>query len=244
MLAFFEEYAIFFIIFLLMLLVGMYFARKERERAADNSANYRKALTIERIPDFNYGMRTNVGYAFVHGIVSAINPINPAWLDREILAYKIITEEYREHIDYVPVTHFDKNNTPFTKTEIRKHYSWDTIKTEENHVDQIKFRDLTLGYNVINLPEPKYEKTETIGFNIRNKYFVLNNDLEGSIFTYLTRNGISENSKFFEGLSAANAKIKAIKDEINRVKTFWILWTLVTIATMIIVFIVKNKFSL
>lgn len=241
MLAFFEEYAIFFIIFLLMLLIGMYIARKEREKAADKSADFRKALEIETDHDFAYGIETNIGYAFVYGIIRAINPIKPSWCDNELLSYEIIEEELQERVDYVPVTEYDDDHMSHTRMERHVYYEWVMIGKENQNVDEIEFRGKVLPYNKIKMPDCYLLKRENTGFNRRNSYYILKNNLAGSIFTFLSENGISDKSRFFSGLNSKAAKIKAIKDEQNRVKQFWILWLLITIAVFMVTALIKYK---
>ena len=58
-----------------MLLFGVLISEKISESQADANDMYNKAIHIESTDVFQYGMDTNVGNAFVHGDLKAVDTV-------------------------------------------------------------------------------------------------------------------------------------------------------------------------
>ena len=59
-----------------MILVGILISAKITERQMDRNEVYNKAVKIDSQETFSYGMRTNVGNAFVYGTLEALDPVS------------------------------------------------------------------------------------------------------------------------------------------------------------------------
>lgn len=58
-----------------MLLIGVLIAGRISDRELDRNEKYNKAIKIESQDLFEYGMRTNVGNAFVYGELEAVDTV-------------------------------------------------------------------------------------------------------------------------------------------------------------------------
>ena len=59
-----------------MLLIGFVISGKISNYILDQNEKYNKAIKIESSDLFEYGMRTNVGYAFVYGDLKAVDTVS------------------------------------------------------------------------------------------------------------------------------------------------------------------------
>ena len=76
---------------------------------------YNTALRIENDADmFNYGMSTNVGNAYVHGTVSAVDTVSYPEVKGEYSYIEKVKEEYTQHTRVVTETHTDSKGTSST----------------------------------------------------------------------------------------------------------------------------------
>lgn len=66
-----------------MILVGILISAKITERQMDRNEVYNKAVKIDSQEMFSYGMRTNVGNAFIYGTLQAVDPVSIKFCDEE-----------------------------------------------------------------------------------------------------------------------------------------------------------------
>lgn len=59
-----------------MLLIGFTISGRISNYILDRNEKYNKAIKIESSDLFEYGMRTNVGYAFVYGDLKAVDTVS------------------------------------------------------------------------------------------------------------------------------------------------------------------------
>lgn len=60
----------------MMLLIGFVISGRISNYILDRNEKYNKAIKIESSDLFEYGMRTNVGYAFVYGDLKAVDTVS------------------------------------------------------------------------------------------------------------------------------------------------------------------------
>ncbi len=96
------------IIVIFMLTVGFFIGEKISSVADEKNQEYEQAAKIEDNKDlFEYGMRTDIGNAFVSGTLKAVDPVSLPEIDGEY-AFIIKTEErYTRHGR--TVTDYDKD---------------------------------------------------------------------------------------------------------------------------------------
>lgn len=80
-----------------MILVGILISAKITERQMDRNEVYNKAVKIDSQETFSYGMRTNVGNAFVYGILEALDPVSYPEIDGSYMYVEKIKKLYTMH---------------------------------------------------------------------------------------------------------------------------------------------------
>ena len=224
------------LIVLWMLFLGIFFAKKKGDKASDKSAVYRKAVELETDEAFLYGIQTEVGNAFAYGTLLAEDPVSVDWLPNACLLAITVTERYTEHRRTVTRTEVDMNGQMQTHEEEEIYYTWDIIGSDEVHAEKIRFCNILFPFGTITLPAPILYDTQYEGFNyLRHHHYFLPTELEGSIFTELSGNGITYASRFFPEMHAKDAKEKALQEEANRVRNFWLLWGAIIAAVLVLV---------
>ena len=109
-----------------MILVGILISTKITERQMDRNEVYNKAVKIDSQEMFSYGMRTNVGNAFVYGTLQAVDPVSYPEIDGSYMYVEKIEKRYTMHTR--TVAHTDANgNTTYT---IETYWSWDNAGEE------------------------------------------------------------------------------------------------------------------
>lgn len=68
-----------------MLLIGFVISGKISNYILDRNEKYNKAVKIENSDLFEYGMRTNIGYAFVYGDLKAVDTVSYPEIDGEYM---------------------------------------------------------------------------------------------------------------------------------------------------------------
>lgn len=96
-----------------MILVGILISAKITERQMDRNEVYNKAVKIDSQEMFSYGMRTNVGNAFIYGTLQAVDPVSYPEIDGSYMYVEKIKKLYTMHT--YTVAHTDANgNTTYT----------------------------------------------------------------------------------------------------------------------------------
>lgn len=80
-----------------MLLIGILIAGKISDYHLDKNEKYNKAIKIESHELFEYGMRTNVGNAFVYGDLKAVDTVTYPEIGGEYMYIKKVKERYTMH---------------------------------------------------------------------------------------------------------------------------------------------------
>lgn len=116
-----------------MILVGILISAKITERQMDRNEVYNKAVKIDSQETFSYGMRTNVGNAFVYGTLEALDPVSYPEIDGSYMYVEKIKKLYTMHTR--TVAHTDANgNTTYT---IETYWSWDYAGEESKAAAQM-----------------------------------------------------------------------------------------------------------
>lgn len=218
----------------IMLLIGILISNKISERQMDKNEIYYKAAKIDNSDMFEYGMRTNVGNAFVYGELAAVDTVTYPEIKGEYMYIEKVEERYERHER--TVTETDSDGNTHTKTEV--YYTWDTENTESKTVKEIKFCGVVFPYSKIELPSASH--IETISgdrvwswksgehVKVRFVYYGIGTQFTGTIFTKLQDKTISDGSSFYNG--------KSITETIETLEStgavwnvlFWIFWIILT----------------
>lgn len=186
---------------------------------------YNLALQIEDNKDmFEYGMRTNVGNAFVYGTLKCLDPVSFDEIDGEYSYIKKVKEKHTKHTRTVTKTRTVNGKTQ-TYTTTETYYTWDTVASWSNSATKISFIDVEFNYGDIDFPSPSHIKTIKESSKIRYVYYGSPIQATGTIYTEL-KNDTINNTSFHKNMS--------IEETLKYYTTsyalvfFWIGWVILT----------------
>lgn len=206
-----------------MILFGILISSKISECQMDKNEIYNKAVKIESQEMFQYGMDTNVGNAFVYGDLKAVDTVTYPEIGGEYMYVEKIKEQYTMHTRQVAHTRTvnGKSQTYYT-TET--YWTWDKVGSEDIKCKEILFCGVIFTSNKIDLPGTDYIDTIKESCHVRYKYYGVDTEYKGTIFTDLRDKTISDNTSFYNNLT--------IDETIERLESdfpiiiFWIFWVI------------------
>lgn len=206
-----------------MILFGILISSKISECQMDKNEIYNKAVKIESQEMFQYGMDTNVGNAFVYGDLKAVDTVTYPEIGGEYMYVEKIKEQYTMHTRQVAHTRTvnGKSQTYYT-TET--YWTWDKVGSEDIKCKEILFCGVIFTSNKIDLPGTDYIDTIKESSHVRYKYYGVDTEYKGTIFTDLRDKTISDNTSFYNNLT--------IDETIERLESdfpiiiFWIFWVI------------------
>lgn len=227
------------VIVALMLIIGFAISEKIRQSLLEDYQVYDTAAQIDDDKElFEYGMKTNAGYAFVYGELKTLDPVSYPEVSGKYSYIRKEEQEYRRHSRTVTKTYTDSKGKTHTKTEIEYYWTWDTMRTESKTATKISFLDVEFAYEKIPFPSSHQLEIVKTGYHKRNVYYGTETDFQGTLFTSLKENTIN-NTKFY--------KNQTIAETIENLETgaeiviFWILWILLIIGLVIGFYYLENK---
>ena len=179
-----------------MLIIGILISNKISEHQMDENEKYNKAAKIESTDLFKHGMDTNVGNAFVYGDLKAIDTVTYPEIGGEYMYVKKVKQKYTMHTRTVTYT---VNGKTHTRTET--YWTWDNVSTDDKKSNQLSFCGITFNSNKIEIPYSSYITTIKESSRIRYKYYGVNANLKGTLFTNLSDGTISNNSSFYDNMN-------------------------------------------
>lgn len=226
------------VIVCLMLVFGIMISGRINDSLMNKYQEYNTALQIDNDSSlFEYGMRTNIGNAFVYGELAAVDSVTYLEIGGEYASATKVTERYTKHKRTVTKTRTINGKTE-TYTETETYWTWDEISRDHIHVERITFLGKEFSYGAINHFPEHYIDTVSSGFNLRDVYYGSDILHEGTLYAVLADNTISETSFYCE---------KTIDETIDSLETawqlvvFWILWIVTTAFLVFIFYCVDNK---
>lgn len=205
----------------IMLLIGVVIAGKISDRELDRNEKYNKAIKIESQELFEYGMRTNVGNAFIYGDLKAVDTVTYPELDSVYMYVEKVKERYTKHTRQVAHTRTVNGKTQ-TYYTTETYWTWDRVGSEERMCKEISFLGHVFVSNKIDLPETEYIDTIKESSHVRYKYYGVGLKFTGTIFADLKDGTIPNNTPFYEN--------KSIEETVDYLESgsilviFWILW--------------------
>lgn len=204
-----------------MLLIGIIIAGKISDHELDQNEQYNKAIKIETQELFEYGMRTNVGNAFVYGDLEAVDTVTYAELDNVYMYIEKTKEQYTKHTRQVAHTKTVNGKTQ-TYYTTESYWTWDKVGSEEQTCKEISFLGHIFTSEKIGFPESEYIDTIKESSRIRYKYYGVGVNFTGTIFTELKDETISNNTPFYENKSIEET-VEYLESG-SSVVIFWISW--------------------
>ena len=172
---------------------------------------------------FKYAIKTNVGYTLASGTIRAINGISIDELDGIYLSIKKVKEEYRKHYREEKHTRIKSDGTEEIYYTTEEYWTWDYVEEEKIHVDKFNFLGVDFDYDTIEFYNQSYNTTKEVEYHIRYEYYTIPSEFEGTLFTYINNNAITQNK--FSINKTINEIVKSKEDDVNFINAiFWITW--------------------
>lgn len=207
------------IIVIFMLTVGFFISEKISSVNDEKNQEYEQAAKIDNDRElFEYGMRTNIGNAFVSGTLKAVDTVSLPEIDGEYAYITKIKEKYTQHTKIV-----EHSDGKHTWTTVETYYTWDVVDHEDFACSRITFLDHEFECETIKFPKERYLETINESSRIRYKYYVRDIEYSGTIYTWLGDNTISK-ATFIENKGINDAVEYMCGFSKAGVVIFWIVW--------------------
>lgn len=222
-----------------MLLIGFVIHGNINDKLMLEYQKYNTALQIENDSDlFVYGMKTNVGNAFVYGDLKAVDVVTYPEIGGKYSYVKKIKEKYTRHTRTVTKTK-TVNGKRKTYTEKEVYYTWDEVDSWSKHSKKISFLDVEFDYGTIDFPQYDYITTKKESSKVRYQYYGTGTEFTGTIYTVLKNNTINETSMFYN-----NRRIDETIESLEsgwQLVLFWIAWILLTGGCVVGFYYIDNE---
>lgn len=199
---------------------------------------YNLALQIDNNKDmFEYGMKTNVGNAFVYGTVKCLDPVTFEEIGGEYSAVEKVKERYTRHTRLVTKSYTDSNGKVHTYTEEEVYWTWDAVDHWDKYSTRISFLDVEFDYGKISLGDTSRITIIKESSHVRYVYYGAPIERTGTLYTRLENNTIN-NSSFHAGKNIEETHKYYTSS--GALVGFWILWTLLTGVCIFVFFYIDN----
>ena len=226
------------IIISIMLLIGIIIHENINDRLMLEYQKYNTALQINNDSElFVYGMKTNIGNAFVYGDLKAVDTVTYHEIGGEYSYVEKIKEEYTQHTRTVTRTRTVNGKTQ-TYTETEVYWTWDEVDKWSKHSEKISFLDVEFDYGTINFPHSKHIDTQDGGYHIRYVYNGSPAKCTGTLYTILENNTI--NQSYFHNGYTIEETIESLESG-WQIILFWIIWVLITGGCVYGFYYIDNK---
>lgn len=227
------------IIVSVMLIIGIIIHGNINDRLMLEYQKYNTALQIENDADlFAYGMRTNVGNAFVYGDLKAVDTVTYPEINGEYSYVEKVKERYTKHYRTVTKTRTDANGNTHTYTEIEEYWTWDVIDSWNKQATKITFLDIEFDYGTISFPYRRHIDTQKESYYIRYVYYGSPAECTGTLYAVLENDTIND-SKFYHNYNIEET-IECLETSWQLV-LFWIFWVLLTGGCVFGFYYIDNK---
>ena len=221
-----------------MILIGVLISSKISEHQMDKNEIYNKAVKIESTDLFQYGMDTNVGNAFVYGDLKAVDTVTYPEIDGEYMYVEKVKEKYTKHTRTVTKTRtVNGKSQSYTTTET--YWTWDRVGSEDKKCNEVTFCGITFNVSKFNIPSSHHIDTIKESSHIRYKYYGVETEFTGTIFTDLRDKTISDNTNFYNGMNIEET-VEYLESSGGEI-IFWIFWILLTGGCVYGFFYIDNK---
>ena len=218
-----------------MLLIGFVIHGNINDALMLKYQKYNTALQIENDKDlFAYGMKTNVGNAFVYGDLKAVDTVTYPEIGGEYMYIEKVKEKYTMHTQTYTATVNGK-----TQVKTRTYWSWDRVGSEDKKCKEISFCDIVFNSNKIHIPSTDYIDTIKESSHIRYKYYGTKTKYTGTIFTELKDNTISDGTNFYNNITIS--KTIEYFESGSELVIFWIAWIILICGCVYGFYYLDNK---
>lgn len=215
--------------------VGLAIAGNIDAYLQDKYEAYNTALQVADDPElFEYGMRTNVGNAFAHGELRAVDPVSITDIPG---VYGYIQKTKQRHTRHTrTVTVRDGKGHTWTRTET--YWTWDNVEDWEWHCKEISFLGHAFPYGTIDLPHAVYIDTIYESGAIRYVYYACADAYTGTLWARLVQDGLFDTA-FYADMDIEQT-IKRLESGWEKV-LFWAIWVLLILGAVIGFYYGENR---
>ncbi len=222
----------------IMLLIGVLIGGKVSDYQMDQNEKYNKAVKIEAQNLFEYGMRTNIGNAFVYGDLIAVDTVTYPEIGGGYMYVEKVKERYTMHTRQVAHTRTVNGKTE-TYYTTETYWTWDRVGSEYRVCDEISFLGVTFNTGKIDIPNSCYIDTIKESSHIRYKYYGVGTQFTGTIFTELRDGTITDGTNFYENYTIEET-VKILESNFS-VITFWIFWVILMAVCLYGFYYIDNR---
>lgn len=202
----------------IMLIIGFMLSGRISDSMNDRNEVYNKAIHIEDPELFKYGMRTNVGNAFVYGDLVALDTVSYPEIEGEYLYVKKVKERYTQHTRTVRY----KCGTR-TCHRIEHYWTWDRVGSEKKASENVTFLGVEFEFQQFKTPSDHYLTTVKTSPTVRYKYYVVSPQITGTIFADLREGNIGEEVPIYEASTSAETYERLTTGR-GGLWLFWMVW--------------------
>lgn len=186
---------------------------------------YNMALRIDNNADmFTYGMSTNVGNAYVYGVMDTVDPVSFEEIEGEYSSITKVKEKYTMHTRTVTKTRTVNGKTQ-TYTTTETYWTWDRVGSWSDHSAKITFLGVEFDYGIFSMPSEYHLDTIKESSHIRYKYYGAPTTAEGTLYADLRDNTIN-NTRMYYHTSIEEAH--ALMTSKAGLVIFWIVWVILS----------------
>lgn len=208
-----------------MLIIGLLIGGAISDACADRNEVYNKAVKLDTADMFEYGMRTNVGNAFVYGDLKAVDTVTYDEIGGEYMYVEKVKERYTRHTRTVTKTRTVNGKTQtYTTTEV--YWTWDVVDRDSKKCEEITFLGVAFSSDKIQIPVDHHITTIKESSKVRYKYYGVDVEHVGTIYTNLQDDTITDQTPFY-----ANHTIQETVERLQMIDgswVFWIFWIVLT----------------
>ena len=227
------------VIVLVMLMLGLVISSSINDMILDENTKYTKAIEINNDKElFAYGMRTNVGNAYVYGTLNKVDTVSyDAIKDKDYVHLEKVTQRYTMHTRRI--AHKSGKTTYYTT---QTYWTWDTINRESKIAKEITFLNQKYKIDKIsNIIEDEYIDTISTGYHLREKYYGAKlNNVKGTIYCSLKNKTIND-ATFYKEMKTKECKESMLNGTVLPLIAFWILWILLICGVVYGFGMINNK---
>ena len=221
-----------------MLTIGFLISEKISQRYVDINEIYNKALKIENDEDvFQHGMDTNIGNAFIHGELKAIDTVTFSEIDGKYMYVKKVEEHYNMHTR----TYTTTDGKGHTRIHTQTYWSWDYAGKETKKCKELSFCGVKFKSEKINIPRASYIQTIKKSSHVRFKYYGGEMKYTGTIFADLKDGTIPDDSCFYENKSIDETMDELVSNGKVAQIIFWVIWTILIIGVIFGFYYLDNE---
>lgn len=218
-----------------LFVIGFIISGKISDSKTEKDAVYNKAAKIESAEMFEYGMKTNVGNAFVNGSLKAVDTVTYPEIGGEYMYVEKVKEKYTRHTRTVTYT----DNKGKTRSRTETYWTWDRVGSEDVKCKEISFCGVVFDSSKIEIPDTEYIDTIKESSRIRYKYYGTPIEHNGTIFTKLENNTIQDNTKFYKDMTIEKT-LEHLESDVGLV-LFWVFWIILICVCVFGFYYIDNK---